>query len=157
MQNGCWKMKKKSKWISNIKIKMLDNQHVFTKQNWVTEQDVEDFESLIYNDKPILPKIKELIVEIDEEWIESVLVEDEQYRELLHPSDRYLITSFGRIFNIKSKKQIVTSCVGGRWTYLADRVNVNFNKTFVNFGWIYSRSLISQKYKEYGWKAYTKE
>jgi len=148
-------MRRKTKSIANIKSQMVDAEHVFTKHNWVTEQDVEDFESLIYNDRSILPKIIENVPQIDTLWIESVLVEDEQWKVLPEPFDSYILTSFGRIFNFGSRRQIVITTIFGQWGWRNKGVQIKFNKEFVENGWIFSKSLLQQKYAKYGWKSYS--
>lgn len=121
------------------------------KSEYISDEEVAEYEKLIYNDLDVVKHIKKQSQEYDDSWIKDVLKEDETYIVLQHPLDNYALTSFGRIFNIKSMRQIKLNLTNNSFTITIKGKTINVKKLFVENGWIYSGSLLRQKHDQYKW------
>jgi len=88
---------------------------------------------------------------ISSTWIDQFLVEDEIY-ETCTLDHNYFITTFGRVFSSKRTKQLAIIEIGSKLNAGLSGQNLDIAKEFAEQGWIYSRSLVLEKYEQYGWK-----
>ena len=138
-----------------VKLKIdLHQPKKWEKHKWVTEKDIQDYEAAIYNDLDITDLIKGDIPEVDYSFLDRIMVEDEIYAPLEGLIDDYYITTFGRIISTKRMKTIKPSIYTNSIAVLVRQELVNFKKEFIRLGWIYSPSLIKEKYKKYNWPVY---
>jgi hypothetical protein len=139
-----------------LKLKLtLHQPKKWEKHNWVTQSDIDAYENIIYNDLNLYRALDKDIPKVDTPFLDMVLVEDETYAILPDNLDNYCITTYGRVINLNRKKLVQpTIHVNSMYTFLKGK-NISFKTVFNELGWIYSPSFIKEKYKEYGWKAYT--
>lgn len=138
------------------KLKLILHQpKKWDRQDWVTQEDYEDYESIIYNDLNLLEKIEKDIPQLDLGFLDTVLIEDEAYAKIPGDHDNYYITTYGRVFNIKNYKQLAPSFSKNAVSMMIKGDSIRYKRLFPNLGWIYSPSFIKQKYKENGWNYYT--
>lgn len=118
------------------------------KQQYVTAKDIDDFEHLIYNNLDVKERLVSEFITVDSEWINEILKPEEEYAELSYPLDKYAVTSFGRILNIKTKKQLVLQNVTSNFYFQRHRLQDLLTQN----GFIYSKKVINDYYKKYNWK-----
>jgi len=118
------------------------------RTTYITQNQIDQLEFLIYNNLPISDKLIDEKDSVDTEWFDQVMKPEEQYVELPYPNDKYLLTTFGRIFNIKSKKQLIPMNSVGNLYFQKYR----FQDLFTNNGLIYSKSFIKECYLKYNWR-----
>ena len=139
-----------------IKLKLkLHPPKKWEKIDYVTKNDIEQYEHLIYNDLDITRKIESDIPSYDYKWVDKYLVEDEEYVQLEAPVEMYCMTSLGRVFSYRGRKQIKPMKSGSNFYITLKGKTVVYRKEFFKNDWAYSPSLIEQKYNQYGWKYFS--
>jgi len=135
-----------------IKLKLtLQPPKKWERPNYVTQDDIDQYEYLIYNDLDVKRKIDKDIPKYNFEWVDKYLVEDEEWVQMAEPLETYCITSFGRVFSSNRKRPIKPIKVRNNFYITLKGESVVFRREFFKNDWTYSPSLISQKYKQYGW------
>jgi hypothetical protein len=139
-----------------LKLKLhLHQPKKWQKHNWITDNDIDDYERAIYNDLDVTPLLERDLPDIDYSFLDNLMVEDEVYSQLEGKFDNYFITTYGRIINVKTKKTIKPTLYPNNISILLKLQLVSFKKEFIRLGWIYSQSFILEKYKEYKWRHHT--
>ena len=130
----------------------LHQPHKWDKSKYISDDEYFELEKLIYNDKPLTKYYNKYQEEFDDTWLQQVLKEDEVYKYLESPVDNYAITTYGRVFNIKTMRQVKPSLHVNTFTVSLKDCSINFKREFIKNNWIYSPSFIKEQYKKYGWK-----
>lgn len=139
--------------MTKLKLK-LHQPKKWIKHDYVTKDDIDQFEYLIYNDLDIKRKIQRDIPSYNFDWVEEHLVEDEEYIQLEGELNSYCISSFGRIFSSRGKKTVKPMRVRNNFYVTLKNYTVTFRKEFFKNDWAYSPSVILDKYEKYGWLYY---
>tara|TARA_R110000822_G_scaffold46727_3_gene124331 strand:- start:3990 stop:4424 length:435 start_codon:yes stop_codon:yes gene_type:complete len=138
-----------------LKLKLeLHQPKKWDKTPYVTQDEVDQYEYLIYNDLSISKKLDRDIPKYTFEWVDKFLVENEEYRQLEGDINTYCITSFGRIFSSGRKKSVKPIKVRNNFYITLKGESIVFRKEFFKYDWTYSPSVILGNYKKYGWKYY---
>ena len=138
-----------------LKLKLtLHQPKKWEKHNWVTQDDIDAYENIIYNDLNLSRAIEEDIPQLDTHFLNMVLVEDETYAVLSGKLDNYCITTYGRIINLDRRKLVQPTLHINSIHVFLKGVSLSFKPIFKELGWIYSPSFIKEKYKQYGWNAF---
>lgn len=141
-----------------LKLKLqLHQPKKWERHNWVTEKDIDDYEAAIYNDLDITHLIKGDIPEVDYSFLDRIMVEDEVYAPLEGLLDDYFITTFGRIISTRRMKTVKPNMFSNSINVSLRQEPVSLKKEFIRLGWIYSPSLIKEKYKQYNWPIFVKK
>lgn len=135
-----------------IKLKLkLHQPKKWVKNNYVSQDDIDQFEYLIYNDLDITKKIQRDIPTYNFNWVDKHLVDDEEYAPLGDPLNMYCITSYGRIFSNRGKKMIKPIKIVNNFYITLKGTTVTYRKEFLNNDWAYSSFNIVNNYNKYGW------
>lgn len=118
---------------------------------FVSDDEIEQYEKYIYNDLNLKEHLDKHDEKYSVEWMNDILKEDEMVVFFPSPIDNYVLTSFGRIFNVERKKSIKLNLSGNLFSITIKGKTINVKKYFIDNGWIYSGSLIRQKHDQYGW------
>lgn len=138
-----------------LKLKLdLHQPKKWDKIKYVTQDEVDQYEYLIYNDLNIIKKLDRDIPKYDFKWVKEYLVEDEEYKQLEGEANTYCITSFGRVFSSGRKKSVKPIKLNNNFYITLKGVSVVFRKEFFKNDWTYSPSVIASNYEKYGWKYY---
>ena len=129
----------------------LHQPHKWDKSKYISDDEYYELEKLIYNDKPLNKYYKKHEDKYDDSWLQQVLKEDEVFK-YIENHDNYVLTTYGRVFNIKTMRQVKPSLCVNSFTINLRECAVNFKKEFINNGWIYSPSFIKEQYNKHGWK-----
>ena len=132
----------------------LHQPYKWKKHNYITDDDYAKAEHMIYNNLSMKTYLEEVMPQSDDSWIPEVMKDDETFDYLEGDKDNYVITTYGRIFNVTRKKSVMPSAVGTNIMATLKGQTVNYKKEFNRLGWIYSFTFIMDKYKEYNWRIY---
>jgi hypothetical protein len=86
------------------------------------------------------------------ELINTVLLKDEEYHMLEGDCNGYILTSFGRVINIKHYHQCTVYFAKERITTTVRKTKLYFAAEFMNYGWSFNIDTIKRKYDNNKWK-----
>lgn len=132
----------------------LHQPYKWKKHNYFTDEDYYEAERLIYNNLSMEPYLDKIIPELDDSWVNDFLKEDEAFDYLEGELNNYVITTYGRVFNLKTKKTVMPSVSGTNLNVMLKGKVTSYKTEFARLGWVYSFSFIMDIYAKYKWKYY---
>tara|TARA_R110000868_G_scaffold147020_2_gene368173 strand:+ start:357 stop:782 length:426 start_codon:yes stop_codon:yes gene_type:complete len=130
----------------------LHQPHKWSKVKHISDDEYYEFERRINNGLSTDSLYDLELSDADIKWLDNTLVEDEAYTFLNSPLDNYVITTYGRVINMKSRRIIKVTFTNKQVYLFLKGISMPLRTAFKDFGWIYVPSLIYSKYKEYNWR-----
>ena len=127
-----------------------------TKKNkYVTDDDYLQADYVIYNDldKSLLPGFTQVLDVTDEEFVQAVLKEGEQWVDLtLKGYPGYVLTSYGRVLNTIYKRQIRVALTRNHIHVYLLKQHVNVISIFKEQQWEFDCKLFKSYFDKYNWE-----
>ena len=124
------------------------------KTKYLKQSEIEEIEHILYNDLPLLDhyNVSSPVVDFDEDSFKKVLKKGEKWAWCIDPLfDEIIITSFGRVFNMVTTKQLSIRINAFNIHSWRDRNRVPVRETFELNNWDYDCVKILSLYKKYNW------
>ena len=124
------------------------------KTKYLKQSEIEEIEHILYNDLPLLDhyNVSSPVVDFDEDSFKKVLKKGEKWAWCIDPLfDEIIITSFGRVFNMVTTKQLSIRINAFNIHSWRDRNRIPVRETFELNNWDYDCVKILSLYKKYKW------
>ena len=127
------------------------------RNKYVTDDDYVQADYVIYNDldKSLLPGFTQVLDVTDEEFVQAVLKEGEQWVDLSPLGySGYIVTSYGRTLNTIRKKAIKVRNTTNTVHLYIQGTYVNIEDIFQQQNWEFDTKLIKRYFDKYNWRYY---
>ena len=124
------------------------------KTKYLKQSEIEEIEHILYNDLSLLDhyNVSRPVVHFDEDSFKKVLKKGEKWAWCIDPLfDEIIITSFGRVFNMVTTKQLSIRINAFNIHSWRDRNRIPVRETFELNNWDYDCVKILSLYKKYKW------
>jgi len=123
------------------------------KIKYVNEGYVQDIENYIYNDIPVLSHqyYSDSQDKRNLELIKPLIRPNEEFVQLKDNLDSLIVTSFGRIINIETVRQLKLMLYKGSINLYKSGEKVKIKEVFEENGWEYDVKKILKIYDKHGW------
>lgn len=124
------------------------------KLRYITEQEIEDITTQIYNDCLVLEDEPEYEYKskFDQGMAKKMLKEGEEYIQLEFPNEHYIVTSLGRLLNTNTVKQIKTTFSSTQNMWMTCGLSIKAKNIAEENGWDYDFMETLNRYKTNKWK-----
>jgi len=120
----------------------------------MTAEEYETAEHIIYNDLSTdgLYPVSKTVDRFNQDVAEKIVKKGEKWERLDSNAGSLIITSFGRLINTYTIKQLKPSITKNNVLIYVDGGSVRSSDLFKRFGWKHDMEEIKKKYREMGWR-----
>ena len=128
------------------------------RQIYYRQGTVDQLTSMIYNDAPIEKIVKASetrmikVKQVNEEVANKLMIEGEKWCQLNEPVQSLVFTSYGRIINTHTVKQLKLGMSNHNIFWFANGAHINLRQLFESIGWEFDIDTIYGHYVNNEWR-----